>query len=178
MARITREQQQSMDLISTASPTFVAPKPTERPPRAEIIMPGPSAAPQWETALQPVQSTQTRDSLSAEDRARGRLIDSIPGHAAILILAGFGALAFYRFGDVSRLDSFLAFLFFTGAAVLFYNANDIAERFRHTGAGVERFKVATAAEMYKAQLQHEAEVRRESLRLQLKLLEGPTDDDN
>lgn len=175
MTKITREQQQSMDLINTAAPTFV-PAAREAPPRHEIIMPGPGPAPAWETALQPVESRQGRDSLSAEDRARGRLIDSIPAHAAILLLSILGALAFRRFGDASTLDSFLVFLGALGMSLLVYNANDIAERFRHTHAGVERHRIDAAKDMHRAQLQAEAEVRREALALQLKLLEDRNHD--
>lgn len=149
---------------------FVSPHPQPvRPP--DIIMPGMASSLTVDGALTPVESRQGRDSTSARDRAKARLIDSAPLYVAITVLSLAGTVAYILIGDAGFLDSLFLFLVTMGLGLIISDFQRVKLWLGHSHAGVERHRLDTAAAMYKAQLEAAAQVRRDALELQLRMLE-------
>lgn len=129
-------------------------------------------APIAEGVWRPVESKQTRDSVSARDRATASLVDSVPVHMALLMLSGFAAGVFWKIGNAERIDALFVFLGVMGVLTIIYNKDRIKTWMDHSHAGVERLRIVEGSKVAREWKQEEEATKREALRLHIKLLEG------
>lgn len=120
-------------------------------------------------AWQPLQAT--KEATSAVDRARGLQMRVLP-FLALFALAGVvvGGVVWLVAGIVP-IAALVAVLVFAGLGIGTYgrlNSTDYA----HSGAGVERHRIDTAADLERQRMEHEQELRRLALDAYLKQLEG------
>jgi hypothetical protein len=134
-------------------------------------------APAWMTTTTPQDLTRAlqvgtgaEEHTSAMDRAKALRVRLVP------FLALWGLLAVITFVVVllvaqnapgAALGGLLVFVALSSATLIKLNGQDYA----HSTNGVERFKVATSADLTRAQMNHEQELRKMALDAWLKRME-------
>ena len=123
-------------------------------------------------------TSATRDSISAVDRAKAHQIRQAPVYLSVGLMSIGGTVAYSLvaaaagFGAPWAMDRLLVFLVLMAGALLVANHRATVVDFQHSGAGVERLRVQTAAEIRKAELAAELHLRTAALDAQLRMLES------
>ena len=142
-----------------------------------------------QTPLQPAdlsrawQSTTSpsRDSVSAQDRAKAHLLRSVPVFVTVFLLSG-AVTVLYAIvamvagvGVAGGLDKLFVFLFALACLAFVAYGQESKREYEHSHAGVERLRVTSAVEIRKAEISAELQLRTAALSAQLRLL-GVDDD--
>lgn len=157
----------------TAERNFVAPLPAPLATRPQTI----DQAPQWVTQAQPLEVGQAwqpqqgaKETTSAMDRAKGLRIRLVPflvlyGLAGVVVGGAVWLVA--ESVPLAALGAVLTFAAFGVGTYVKLNGQDYA----HSGAGVERHRVDTAADLARTQMEHTHELRKMALDAYLETLE-------
>ena len=149
----------------------------------------PRQAPALPVVAQPIQVTDTagawispqsptRDSVSAKDRAEAFVIRQTPVYVVTVIIALAVTVAYTLIALAAgvnapwAMDKTLVFLFMLAGGLFVTHSRANRTDHEHTHAGTERLRIKTAAEIRKAELEAELEIRRTALETSVRLLEG------
>lgn len=120
----------------------------------------------------------TRDSISAKDRAEAFVIRQTPIYVVTVVVAVAVTVAYTLFAWAAgvnapwAMDKLLVFLLMLAGGLFVTHSRANRTDYEHTHAGTERLRIMTAAEIRKAELQAELEIRRTALETSVRLLEG------
>ena len=130
----------------------------------------------WQATTSP-----SRDSVSAQDRAKAHLLRSIPVFVTVFLLSG-AVTVLYAIvamvagvGVAGGLDRLFVFLFALAAMGFVAYGQESKREYEHSHAGVERLRVTAAVEIRQAEISAELQLRTAALSAQLRLL-GVDDD--
>ena len=120
---------------------------------------------------------QSRDSISATDRAVGYVIRLGPAFLLALLLAVLGMVAFilimrHLATPTDGLTNFFVFLLCIGVTFGLLAVTMNRQDYQHSRAGVERHRISTAAELRKSEISAMLQLRREALSHTLQLLDA------
>lgn len=118
----------------------------------------------------------SRDAVSATDRAVGYVIRLAPAAVLAVVLALMGMVAFilamrYLERPTDGLTNFFAFLVCLSGPFLLFAVTMNKADYKHTRAGVEHKRIEAATEVRLAEIDALVELKRESMRSTLHLLE-------
>lgn len=122
-------------------------------------------------------ASPTRDSVSAQDRAKGFIIRQIPSYVVTLTIATVGTIAYTLIAmemDVSApwaLDRLLVFLVAVAVALMVSHGRADGRDYDHSHAGIERKRIDAAVEIRTREIDAELELRTAALEAQLRMLE-------
>lgn len=155
-----------------AQRNFVAPAPlARREPQTVDVTPWMAQTTALDTsrAWEPLQTAHER--TSAVDRAKGLQMRVVP-FLGLYALAGVvvGGVVWYVAGIVP-LAALTAVLVFAGMGIGTYSRMNSTD-YAHSGAGVERHRIDTAADLERARMEHEQELRKTALDAYLRQMEG------
>lgn len=152
---------------------FVAPEREQAPIAVDAA---PLATADTSAVWMPTASP-TRDSVSAQDRARGFLLRQAPIYAIVLVLSIAVTLAYTLVGmaaDVAApfmLDRVLVFLaMLAGSAFAVHDRGDRRD-YDHSHAGIERKRIDAAVDIRRREIDAELQLRTAALGAQLRMLE-------
>ena len=152
---------------------FVAP---EREQTAIVVDSAPLATADTSAVWMPTASP-TRDSVSAQDRARGFLLRQTPIYVVVLVLAVAVTLAYTLVSMAAEvaapfmLDRVLVFLaMLAGGAFIVHDRGDRRD-YDHSHAGIERKRIDAAVEIRTREIDAELQLRTAALDAQLRMLE-------
>lgn len=165
--RQTREQQAQRNFVSPAAP---APLARREPQTVDQVA-------QWAMQAQPLDVRQAwqpmqgaKETTSAQDRARGlqlRLWPFLLLYAGAGVVVGGGVWLVAANVPIAALLATLTFAALGVGTYIKLNGQDYA----HSGAGVERHRISTAADLQREQMRHEQELRRMALSAYIEQME-------
>lgn len=171
--RVTWEEQAQAGHVGKRYSYVSAPPmpPTTIEPAALIKVLAPGTDDVWagSGAWESTESRQSRDSVSAQDRARGANLRSIPVLISTTTLAAAGTVAYVLTGVGKPLDVLFVFLLLCGAfnliAIVLLHRMD----FQHSHAGLERMRIETAGRVAERAIEAQTAQRIEALKMAIEI---------
>lgn len=127
-------------------------------------------------------ASPSRDSVSAQDRAKGFIIRQVPSYVVTLTIALVGTIAYTLIAmemDVSApwaLDRLLVFLVSVAVVLMVSHSRADGRDYDHSHAGIERRRIDAAVEIRSKEIDAELELRTKALEAQLRMLELQNND--